>query len=188
MSHHQFFGWDSFKHCLLFRRSKNIFWSSLQVWSEGHCLNLAKVISPIIWFQQLGRKASVTVCWTEHVLVMSPTFDFGPQSQSSDYFCYCPLVRQEAVAAVRHISILWETESCKSGCLSYLFGLFIKADELQLKPQIDIYFWPNHCKAELHYRLEICHDRRDRRSCKILASCVNFSRKQRIFCIFRGEV
>lgn len=60
MSHHQFFGWDSFKHCLLFRRSKNIFWSSLQVWSEGHCHNLAKVISPIIWFQQLGRKASVT--------------------------------------------------------------------------------------------------------------------------------
>ena len=36
--------------------------------------------------------------------------------------------------------------------------------------------------------LEICHDRRDRRSCKILASCVNFYRKQRIFCIFRGEV
>ena len=42
----------------------------------------------------------------EHILVMSPTFDFGPLSQSSDYFCHCPLVRQEVVAAVRHISIL----------------------------------------------------------------------------------
>ena len=157
MSHHQFSGWDSFKHCPLVRRSKNIFWSSLQVWSEGHCLNLAKVISPIIWFQQLGRKASVTfgssddqrtysghatnfrfwtttikivsgsvtVCWSEHVLVMSPTFNFGPLSQSSNYFCHCPLVRQEVVAAARHISILWETESCEFGCLSYLFGLFI---------------------------------------------------------------
>ena len=30
-------------------------------------------------------------------------------------------------------------------------------------------------------RVEICHDRRDRRSCKFCASCVNFSRKQRIF-------
>ena len=60
MSHHQFSGWDSFKHCPLVRWSNNIFWSSLQVWSEGHCLNLAKVISPIIWFQQLGKKASVT--------------------------------------------------------------------------------------------------------------------------------
>ena len=30
-------------------------------------------------------------------------------------------------------------------------------------------------------RVEICHDRRDRRSCKICASCVNFSRKQRVF-------
>ena len=28
-------------------------------------------------------------------------------------------------------------------------------------------------------RLEICRDRRDRRSCKIFPSCVNFSRKQR---------
>ena len=27
-------------------------------------------------------------------------------------------------------------------------------------------------------RLEICHDRRERRSCKIFPSCVNFSRKQ----------
>ena len=30
-------------------------------------------------------------------------------------------------------------------------------------------------------RLEICRDRRDRRSCKIFVSCVNFSRKQRSF-------
>ena len=30
-------------------------------------------------------------------------------------------------------------------------------------------------------RVEICHDRRDRRSFKICASCVIFSRKQRIF-------
>ena len=30
-------------------------------------------------------------------------------------------------------------------------------------------------------RLEICRDRRDRRSCKIFVSCVNFSRKQRDF-------
>ena len=29
------------------------------------------------------------------------------------------------------------------------------------------------------FRLEICRDRRDRRSCKIFPSCVNFSRKQR---------
>ena len=30
-------------------------------------------------------------------------------------------------------------------------------------------------------RLEICRDRRDRRSCKIFVSCVNFPRKQRSF-------
>ena len=30
-------------------------------------------------------------------------------------------------------------------------------------------------------RLGICRDRRDRRSCKIFVSCVNFSRKQRSF-------
>ena len=30
-------------------------------------------------------------------------------------------------------------------------------------------------------RVEICGDRRDRRSCKILVSCVNFSRKQHSF-------
>ena len=30
-------------------------------------------------------------------------------------------------------------------------------------------------------RLGICRDRRDRRSCKIVVSCVNFSRKQRSF-------
>ena len=33
-------------------------------------------------------------------------------------------------------------------------------------------------------RLEICRDRRDRRSCKIFVSCVNFSRKQRSFFLF----
>ena len=37
-------------------------------------------------------------------------------------------------------------------------------------------------------RAEICHDRRDRRSCKICASCVNYSRKQRVFCIIFVEV
>ena len=30
-------------------------------------------------------------------------------------------------------------------------------------------------------RVEICHDRRDRQSCKIFANCVNFFRKQCIF-------
>ena len=30
-------------------------------------------------------------------------------------------------------------------------------------------------------RVEICRDRHDRRSCKICPSCVNFSRKQRVF-------
>ena len=30
-------------------------------------------------------------------------------------------------------------------------------------------------------RVEICHNRRELRSCKICASCVNFSRKQRTF-------
>ena len=34
--------------------------------------------------------------------------------------------------------------------------------------------WPHRAR-----RLEICRDRRDRRSCKIFPSCVNFSRKQR---------
>ena len=36
----------------------------------------------------------------------------------------------------------------------------------------------------LFARLEICRDRRDRRSCKIFVSCVNFSRKQRSFSYF----
>ena len=36
----------------------------------------------------------------------------------------------------------------------------------------------------LVYRLEICRDRRDRRSCKIFGCCVNFSRKQRSFFLF----
>ena len=34
---------------------------------------------------------------------------------------------------------------------------------------------------QLVCRVEICHDRRDQRSCKICASCVNFSGKQRNF-------
>ena len=38
-----------------------------------------------------------------------------------------------------------------------------------------------HHQHHHHFRVEICHDRRDRRSCKICASCVNFSRKQRVF-------
>ena len=33
---------------------------------------------------------------------------------------------------------------------------------------------------EFRPRLEICRDRRDRRSCKIFPSCVNFSGKQRV--------
>ena len=36
-------------------------------------------------------------------------------------------------------------------------------------------------------RLEICRDRRDWRSFKILASCVKFSRKQRIFFAYFAE-
>ena len=34
---------------------------------------------------------------------------------------------------------------------------------------------------EIKIRLGICRDRRDRRSCKIFVSCVNFPRKQRSF-------
>ena len=43
------------------------------------------------------------------------------------------------------------------------------------------------CNSDLHYhrdcvvRVEICRDRHDRRSCKICASCVNFSGNQRDF-------
>ena len=37
-----------------------------------------------------------------------------------------------------------------------------------------------HHQHHHHFRVEICHDRRDWRSCKICASCVNFSRKQNI--------
>ena len=51
------------------------------------------------------------------------------------------------------------------------------------------YVWWCSCLQSYHYvyfqlffgyvcRLEICRDRRDRRSCEIFASCVNFSRKQ----------
>ena len=96
MSHHQFSGWNSFKHCLLFRRSKNRFCSSLQVWPEGHCHKLAKVISAIIWFQQLGRKASVIFGSSDD----QRTFDLRPLSQSSlvpttwkESLCHCLLVR-----------------------------------------------------------------------------------------------
>ena len=37
-------------------------------------------------------------------------------------------------------------------------------------------------------RDEICNDRRDRRSCKICASCVNVSRKQRVFDKFEYNI
>ena len=48
--------------------------------------------------------------------------------------------------------------------------------------------WPNMCLTQLNKerniiimmmmnRVEICRDRRDLRSCKIYASCVNFSKK-----------
>ena len=37
-------------------------------------------------------------------------------------------------------------------------------------------------------RLEICHNRRDRRSFKIIASCVDSSRKQRNFLYISWEV
>ena len=38
------------------------------------------------------------------------------------------------------------------------------------------------CKINLTYhKLEICRDRRDRRSCKICDSCVNFPEKQSNF-------
>ena len=40
-------------------------------------------------------------------------------------------------------------------------------------------FFPSQPLLSLAIRLEICRDRRDRRSCKIFPSCVNFSRKQR---------
>ena len=40
-----------------------------------------------------------------------------------------------------------------------------------------IFFLSSQCWS----RLEICRDRRDRRSCKIFVSCVNFSGKQRSF-------
>ena len=55
-----------------------------------------------------GKPLSISVhqMIKEHILVMSPTFDFLPLLQSSDYFCHCPLVRQEVVAPARHISIL----------------------------------------------------------------------------------
>ena len=41
--------------------------------------------------------------------------------------------------------------------------------------------WPQSWPPSWPPRLEICRDRRDRRSCKIFVSCVNFSRKQRSF-------
>ena len=37
-------------------------------------------------------------------------------------------------------------------------------------------------------RLEICHNRRDRRLCKIFSSCINFSRKQCVLCIICVEI
>ena len=123
---------ESLCHFRFIRWSKNIIWSC-------HQLSILDRSHKVLWFRKLGRKASVTVCWWDHVLIMSPTFDFGPLSQSSDYFCHCPLVRQEVVAAARHISILWETESYKSGCLSYLFSCFIQTDELQMKPKSNRY-------------------------------------------------
>ena len=49
--------------------------------------------------------------------------------------------------------------------------------------QFFLYFW----REQWSPRLEICRDRRDRRSCKIFVRCVIFSRKQRssyIFCKF----
>ena len=48
----------------------------------------------------------------------------------------------------------------------------------------DPYHIISHCHCHINliisllHRLEICRDRRDRRSCKIFVSCVNFSRKQ----------
>ena len=38
-----------------------------------------------------------------------------------------------------------------------------------------------HHQHHHHFRVEICHNRRDRRSCKICASWVNFPGKQRDF-------
>ena len=68
---------------------------------------------------------------------------------------------------------------------------------LQSSDVHDVFTWTNsagdasHCGPFSHLviiscreegcRLEICHDRRDRRSCKIFATCVNFSKKQRSF-------
>ena len=42
--------------------------------------------------------------------------------------------------------------------------------------QVDVFYF-----FSSTFRLEICRDRRDRRSCKIFVSCVNFSKKQRSF-------
>ena len=53
------------------------------------------------------------------------------------------------------------------------------ASLILLLRNINIYWTIQIFRAE--YRLEICRDRRDRRSCKNSSNCVNFSWKQRIF-------
>ena len=52
---------------------------------------------------------------------------------------------------------------------------------IQSRNLFHTWFLLPHHPPQMINRLEICHDRRDRRSCKIFATCVKFSKKQRSF-------
>ena len=85
----------------------------------------------------------------------------------------------ELFSMVRKNAKEWLFKKSFEGCKIFCFRAGLQKVE----------FLVSLVRLALSPRLEICHDRRDWRSCNIFSSCVNFSRKQRVlFCKICVEI
>ena len=84
----------------------------------------------------------------------------------------------ELFSMVRKNAKEWLFKKSFEGCKIFCFRAGLQKVE----------FLVSLVRLALSPRLEICHDRRDWRSCNIFSSCVNFSRKQHIFCKICAEI
>ena len=71
------------------------------------------------------------------------------------------------------ISMIWLASHCQAICSIRRGNIYLA--------KLKLFCFRVMAEGIVLIRLEICRDRRDRRSCKIFVSCVNFSRKQRSF-------
>ena len=91
--------------------------------------------------------------------------DFAPLSRNQNHIFRCHTVTNGT--NLRRSSLV--QSSFRNSC--DVLHLFVRQPALATNQQC----------YQCIFRLGICRDRRDRRSCKIFVSCVNFSIKQRSF-------